>query len=117
MAFPTLSAAPKSCPEEPIDDTISNESEAGYVMTRPRFTRVRHKFGPVEYILTKADLDLLVAHDASVKGSTIFTWVSPTTGTTHNVRFSKDGRVKFTQVVDTRPTVRLYTVNFSLEEV
>jgi hypothetical protein len=115
MAFPTLSAAPRSCPESVIDDTIKTDTEAGYVQTRPRFTKIRRTFGPIQYLLNRADRDLLVAHDESVKGSTIFTWTHPITGTSYNVRYKSDGRVKTEPLLDSSP--RLFSAEFSLEEV
>ena len=116
-AFPTLESAFQSFPEQPVDDTISSESEAGYTTTRPRFTRVRRTFGPVKMILTRADRDALVAFDATVRGSSIFTLAHPDTGEVLNVRFASKGRVKVEAILSTHPDSRLYAAEFSLEEV
>ena len=115
-AFPTLESAFQSFPEQPVDDTISSESEAGYTTTRPRFTRVRRTFGPVKMILTRADRDTLVAFDATVRGSSIFTLAHPDTGEVLNVRFASKGRVKVESILSTPPDARLYAAEFSLEE-
>ncbi len=115
-AFPTLSADFQSFPEQPVDDTISSPSEAGYTTTRPRFTRQRQTFGPVKMILDRADRDVLVAFDATVKGSSIFTLAHPETSEVLNVRFKSDGRVKTEPIMGSRPDVRVFVAEFSLEE-
>lgn len=111
MAFPTLSQAPVSCTTEIVDDTIKSQSEAGYVQTRPRFTRRMHKFAGIRYILEAADMALLMAHADTVKGSTIFAWTHPTSAVTYNVRYSPQPK--------SEPMLNapwLYSVEFGLEE-
>ena len=117
MAFPTLTTSPKSIPVSVVDDTIKTDFEAGYTQTRPRFTRMKHKFGPIKYVINRADLDLLIVHDATVKGSTSFSWTNADTGTTYTVRYSSDGRLKYDSVTDSSPNNRFYNVEFSLEDV
>lgn len=115
-AFPTLSSAFQTFPESPVDDTIASPAEAGYQQTRPRFTRSRRTFGPIKMILSRSDRDTLIAFDATVKGSVIFTVTHPITGATLNVRFSKDGRVKTEPIFGSNPINRQFTAEFTLEE-
>lgn len=114
--WPTLSSTLKNFAQQPVDDTISSTSEAGYTQTRPRFTRERKIFGPLSMRLSRADRDTLVAFDETVKGSTIFTITHPDTGATLNVRFKSDGRVTIRTVEDSAPLSRLYDAEFTLEE-
>jgi hypothetical protein len=116
-AFPTLSSGFQSFPEQPIDDTIKSDSDAGYTITRPRFTRIRRIFGPVDMVLNRVDRDALVAFDSTVKGSTIFTIAHPVTGELIKVRFKSDGRVKTEPVLGSNPANRQFKASFTLEEV
>lgn len=115
-SFPTLAASFQSFPQQPIDDTISSQSEAGYKQTRPRFTRVIMTYGPIKMIVGDADKDALVSFHNTVRGSTIFTITHPATSTVLNVRFKSDGRLKIEPILDTRKTNRRYSVEFSLED-
>lgn len=115
-AFPTISSAFMTFPEEPVDDTIDSPSESGYVQTRPRHTRVRRKFGPVKLIVNSTDNATLIAFDKSVRGSSIFTVVHPITSEVLNVRFKKDGRLKSDPIIGTNPAQRKFSIEFSLEE-
>ncbi len=88
-SFPTLSVTcsfPIS--EEREDATIRSGYEAGYEHTRPRFTRVRMKFG-VKYekmnIDDKEDLEDFI--DTVREGADIFTWTHPQTSASFDVRF------------------------------
>lgn len=116
-AFPTLSSGFQSFPQESIDSTIRSEMEAGYTQTRPRFTRTRRTFGPVQMILNKDDRDTLVAFDAQVGGHVKFTVAHPDTGETLTVRFPANGRVKTAPMLNTPANARKYTAEFSFEEV
>lgn len=116
MAFPVLSSTARSVTQQAIDDTIKTPMEAGYAMTRPRFTRVFRKF-ECSYILSKADADTLVAFDETNRGSTIFAWTHPDTNTVYNVRFRSDARLRVTPMLDTlKGSGRLYQAEFGLEE-
>jgi hypothetical protein len=93
MAFPTLSRGPKSVTMTPVDNTLRTPTDAGYVQTRSRYTRQIYDFD-VSYLLTAADRTLMLAHDASVQGSTIFTWVYKSV--TYNVRYTKRVQISAT---------------------
>lgn len=83
-------------PEYPIkegralDPTIRSQSEGGYVVTRPRFTRVPKTFEFSYKMLPDADKDTLKAFEETVAfTSGIFVWTHPKTSATYNVRFDK----------------------------
>ena len=113
MEFPTLEGSTRTISEQAIDDTISSTSEAGYVTTRPRFTKVRNTI-PVKMIITASDKSTLQAFDATVRGSSIFNWTHPISSNVLQVRFKSDGRPEFTPVGSA--SNRLYEVSFTLEE-
>lgn len=116
MDFPILTSCPQSCPEQVVDDTISSQSEAGYKVTRPRFTRVFYVYGPVNYVMNSEDKEALQLFDAIVRGSTIFNWTHPITGEVKQVRFSSNGRPKFDPIPSSLPSNRLYSVDYIVEE-
>jgi hypothetical protein len=109
--FPTLSSKAQSCPDEPIDDTISSKSEGGYTMTRPRNTRQRRKFGPVKMMLSAADWAALKTFDGIVGGWSIFNWTHPVTGTVHQVRFTSRPKTDAIRIIGGF----IYPVEFSME--
>ena len=113
--FPTLSIKPDvSGWEEQIgyDPTIRSPYEAGYILTRPRFTRIINKW-TVQYIgLPKADKETLQDFEKQVKvGSNAFDWANPADGNTYTVRFVKPINYK------PRDNVNFWDVQFELEEV
>ncbi len=112
MAFPTLSLQPAfPVQEEAENNVISSRMEAGYVLTRPRFTRSRTKFTLHYPLLPLADVTLLKAHEASVGYSTIFTWTHPAdNATTYNVRYLSP--IKYSLV-----SPDTYRVSIILQEV
>lgn len=116
MDFPTLSSCPQTITDQVIDDTIASQTEAGYRVTRPRFTRVKYVYGPVKYILSEEDMITLKEFDATVRGSVIFNWNHPITGELKQVRFRTDGRPAFEPVYNSNPSNRLYATDFTLEE-
>ena len=111
MAFPTLTASPNSVKREPVDTTLRSPTEAGYVQARPRTTRPIYTLD-VTYILNAADLALMVAHDNSVTGATIFSWYNTDDDTTYSVRYSK--RLSYSHTPDSKG---LWPVSFSLQTV
>lgn len=112
MAWPDYSVTPDmTMPATPRDNTIRSESEAGYVQTRPRFTRKTSIFGPMKYsVLTQAERDLFWAHYDEVKCDGIWPWPRPIIGTVHNVRFKEPPTEE-----PVSPTC--WSITFTLEEV
>ena len=86
MAFPTLSRRPMKVTRTTVDNTIRNESEAGYDVRKPRFTRVNNKFTVTYDKLPQADITLLEAHFASVGTHTVFDW-DDLSGVTYTVYY------------------------------
>ena len=89
--WPSLSKQPVYPLEEtPLDSDglISSSPEAGYIQTRPRFTRTRRTFRPLYKGLSDADKALLDAfyYTETSRGSVVFAWTHPITATSHNVR-------------------------------
>lgn len=113
MDFPTLNGCVRTITEQAIDDTISSSSEAGYVSTRPRFTRVRNTI-PVQMMIDANDKIALQEFDATVRGSVIFNWTHPISSTVLQVRFRSDARPEFKPVGTA--SNRHYEVSFTLEE-
>jgi predicted AlkP superfamily pyrophosphatase or phosphodiesterase len=111
MSFPTLSYAPKSIKKTVVDNTLRSPTEAGYVQTRPRTTRAIYDFD-VSYLIPLADKGALEAFDASVTGSTIFSWYNVDDTNTYNVRFTK--RVSSSRTPDQKG---FWDVSFSLQSV
>lgn len=111
MSYPTLSINPVSIEVEPISATIKSESEKGYVQTRERHTRDRHKLS-VTYMVEKTDRDLIMSHFSTVRGSVIFSFTDFETTTTYNVRYSTPPKYKIEG-----STPNLYNLTFELEEV
>lgn len=90
MAFPTLTSAPVyPITENRADATIRSETEAGYTLARPRFTRSRRNFAVNYRNISPADKELIVSHFDTVGGSTIFTWTNPVDSTAYSVRYAK----------------------------
>lgn len=110
-AFPVLTITPAyPIQRKRRDNTIKSESEAGYIQSRPRFTRKTSEFGPLDYQpLTAAEKVQIEALHDQVGCSALFTWTMPVEGSTHNVRFKEE------------PTFKLigpgmWSCSFSLEE-
>jgi hypothetical protein len=97
--FPTLSTGIDSSTFEqtiPEDPTASSESEGGYVITRPRFTRIPRKtfnfsFTDVSEADRVAFLDVFYAQTVLCSALN-FNWTHPVTGIVHDVRF-KSGSI------------------------
>lgn len=93
MSFPTLSKKPTTIETSMPSNTIKTEFDGGYIQARERNTRDRKVFNISYSILNKADITLLNAHYASVRGSGIFSWTNPSTTTTHQVRYQEPFRI------------------------
>lgn len=90
MAFPTLTSAPVyPITENRIDATIRSETDGGYTLARPRYTRSRRNFGVNYRNISSTDKGLIVTHWDAVGGSTIFTWTNPADSTAYSVRYAK----------------------------
>lgn len=108
--FPTLSAVPRACPDEPVDDTLSTKSEGGYVQTRPRNTRQLRTFGPIKYMLEAADWAALKTFDEQVGGWSIFNWTHPVSDVVYQVRFTSRPKTDAIKINDGY----IYPVEFTL---
>ena len=80
--FPTLSRKSDYDQEEAIEDdaVIRSKMEAGYMVSRPRYTRSRKNFGTVKYDnLTDTDKDTLMYFEKSTlsNGALSFDWQNP----------------------------------------
>lgn len=92
LSFPILSVRPVYPIKEgrAVDPTLRSQSEAGYVQTRPRFTRVPKSFEFSYKLIPDADKNTLKTFEESVAfTSDIFIWTHPQTSSTYNVRFDK----------------------------
>lgn len=92
MAFPTLTVPPSLISPNGVvvvDPTLKSQSEAGYEVTRAKFTRLRRKWGIHYDLLNDADMALLCAHEAAMGvGSLSFTWTHPISAASYTVRFA-----------------------------
>jgi len=111
MDFPTLTVSAQTCPDEPIDDTISSKSEGGYSQTRPRNTRQRRKLGPIRLLLSEADWQALKTFDGIVGGWSIFNFIHPTSKVVVQVRFTSRPKADPINIGGRY----IYTVEFTLE--
>lgn len=99
MAFPALSRPP-SYPIDPdgaIEDAVlRSPSDAGYVQTRPKFTRVRQSFGIKYPSLPDADVALLKTWERTTlaNGSGSDTWTHPLSAATYTVQLGP-GLIKY----------------------
>lgn len=96
--FPTLSVHPTSVTMSIEDATIRSSFEAGFELTRTKFTRDRHTFEVTYNDLQRGDKDLLLTFLKTVRGSYMFTWANhdeeiagtdPVEYVTYTVRFSR----------------------------
>ena len=115
MAFPALSTAPLISGYEDgaaLDPVIRSSKEAGYVQTRPRFTRVPLKWHVAYGDLSDADEALLRAWETTVKfGADSDTWTHPKTGMNYTVRLAAPIKYKMNEAGS------IWTAEFDLEQV
>lgn len=109
--FPVLDVSPNlPIARKHRDNTLKSEVEAGYVQSRPRYTRKTSEFGPIDYqVLTSAEKDQIQSLFDQVGCSAIFAWIMPIETTTHNVRFKEPPAFKLVG-----PSI--WACNFTLEE-
>ena len=73
-----------------------NETDGGYTLTRPRFTRAPRKTFTTGFTnLTLAQKDAIQGFYDEKGGAISFTWQDPTSGITHVVRFKGDLKWKY----------------------
>lgn len=92
--FPTLSQKPdaESWGEEPaLDPTLRSDFEAGYQLTRARFTVVARKWAFVYKFLSNTDKVSLQTFERSAVnyGADSFNWTNPNDDQVYVVRFGK----------------------------
>ena len=91
--FPTLTSCNPSVKswEEGVayDPTIRSPSEAGYVQTRARFTRISQRWHVVYPALSSVDKGTLKTFETVtvLVGALAFDWTSPSDSTLYSVRF------------------------------
>ena len=109
------SIATPNLPLEEISttSTIRSPYEAGYVNTRPRWTRARKVFVLRWNALSSSDFTTLRTffEDTVNGGGDSFTWTQPVTSTSYTVRFAQDN-LRFSTVTSDR-----YKGSVILEEV
>ncbi len=121
MAFPVLSINPLV---EPFDNSLNDENttvespkEAGYVQTRPRFTRNTERWHISYSGLTSADRTALRAHEVAVKiKADSFSWTDPLTAVSHTVRYKAAIKYKPENKFDDTGA-HTWSAEFDLEEV
>mgnify|MGYP005644623229 CR=1 FL=1 len=109
--------------EETVTSTLKSDSDAGYVITRRKYTRVLHKWTLKWTHLSGAHYAIVKAHYEAVGGAAGgWYWIHPQTGTIYHVRF-KDDSLKFDLSVPGPESAEdandggYYSGSFVLEEV
>jgi len=111
MAFPTLSVNPNYPIEEGIESSsIKSAFEAGYVLTRARFTRQRNTFKISYSLLSNADKELLKEHMDEVLDISTFTWTHPVTSVSYTVRYQTIPQFQYMQY-------QRWNISFILEQI
>lgn len=113
--YPTLTVNCSFPLDEEIEDaTVRSSSEAGYVHTRPRYTRSRKTFKVVYRCLSNTDKTTLESfvNTTARQGSTAFNWTHPLTNSVYSVRFAENGSPKYSLVAPL-----LWDVEFIIKEV
>ena len=95
------------------DAVLRTPTEAGYVQTRPRYTRPRLMWGLNYNVLPDSDIAILKNWEQVTirNGSDVFTWQHPTTLVSYDVRLA--GPVKYSRTG--LPT--LSSVSMQLQQV
>ena len=96
--FPTLSREPSVMGFEEgmaFDPTFRVQFESGYVLTRPKYTRIQRKWKVSYLAITTANKNLVEEFERdTVYGNSItFDWTHPINSTVYSVRFK--GLVKY----------------------
>ena len=114
--FPTLSVNACLAGWEEIkafDPTLRARSEAGYLKTRAKTTRVPRQYKISYEFLTIADKTTLQGFEDTVRvGADSFTWHHPIDGVDKSVRLT--GPIRYTPMADNK---NIWKAEFTLEEV
>lgn len=115
--WPTIKA-PSLPTEEYPDPTIRGETDGGYIITRPRFTRFPRRWDLVWEALSHADYLTLMSFytDDAVAGSVDFTWTCVTDDTAATVRFAGAPQARVVAWAD-GGLPKYWQVSVKLEEV
>ena len=83
--------------ESSTDPTLRLETDGGYVLTRPRFTRKPRKLITTGFsFISESSKNIIQAYyDAKRGGSESFPYLHPTTGVTLTVRFKSPPKFKY----------------------
>lgn len=110
--WPNIQKPSYNLTEDPEDAVIRSDFDAGYEITRPRFTRNRATFGLSWNAMKSADKATLATFytTTTVNGSLYFTWTHPDDGVSHTVRFTGPPQYKLI-------AVNLWSVELKLREV
>jgi hypothetical protein len=111
--FPTLSKTPVFPLREGLRDmALRSPFEAGYVLARPRFTRIPRVWPEISYYgMTDSDQSTLFTFEqTTVKQTDSFNWTHPETSVVYVVRFL--GPVDYELVDDDN-----WRLRFGLEEI
>jgi hypothetical protein len=88
--FPTLSVSPEidSWEDEvSYNPTIRSEYEGGYILTRPRFTRIIRKWNVVYKGISDTEMQQVKDFENSIYvGSDAFEWLNPVDNVIYTVR-------------------------------
>lgn len=115
--FPTLSTPPVYPLKQSRDGDqfIKSKTEAGYVITRSRYSRARLKFNVSYQNISAADKALLETLIDEVDGEIgYFTWTHPITSVSYTVRFDKTPEI---EAVGHDGSSYYYNTSFDLVEV
>lgn len=116
MAFPTLSQVPAVpiAPDGELEDVIlRTPTDAGYVQTRPRFTRARRTWGLNYPALSNADADILRDYERLTlhNGADPFAWTHPISSVVYTVQLA--GPITYARDFSENVTA----ASFTLQEV
>ena len=118
LTYPTLPSATKPDSSKysmSIEDTaISDETEGGYTITRPRHTRKPRRSWVIGYsFIGAADKAAIEAfYDTCLGASRIFNWTDPESLTLYQVRFK--GNLQFSYMG--RGATRRWDCDFELQQ-
>jgi len=115
MAFPTLTRKPSTLdPDGELEDAVLRSPfDAGYVQSRPKYTRMRRSWGVRYTELPDADVATLRTYEQTtlVNGASPFDWTHPKLGFTVTVNI---GRIKYSTSAD---KYGVADVSFTLTEI
>jgi hypothetical protein len=79
------------------DPAMRTETDSGWVLSRPRYTRLPRKTFVTGFTgISQADYTAFGNfYDSKFGGSSVFTWTDPTSGVTYNVRFKGGYQAKY----------------------